>query len=599
MTEKDFKTNTYYTRIRTGEFDIFMFPNTLSCSRFLRTSGSDPQYVSSYGIGEYYGVRFSTPEEIHWLDECIKKDTFVPREIAMASFKSKEINFIPGKWYKSIPEANGRSGEIYYGKFLEDKDNRFVASSSRVCGNISDNKYIFNSGYIWEPVTDLSEIQPFLPPNHPDRIVKTISVSNSPAYVRCYFCDTTDNTFKKGNVYKTYPGVALKDRIYLKRDTDNVILDYPFEGAVWKFEACEGPETSATKLDSPKETAKPVVSQFLKDDYIVTLQDISASFPKNHVFKQRDTTNYLRVYKDIRGEANGNTIVDISKASLWRYATSQEIMEYDIQNKPVDVTKISNDANSFLYDPEFTMRITMNGQSSLMMLSELLAESIPDCQPLMQNTDGLEMIGKPYDVKSLETVSKYEINNGMPKYVRVVSYGNNHFNHVLCTDNPAPSEFNNNWNQILIQCGRLTDGSFVPATREEYEAFIIENERQEAIGNKSYKDKSLREICDLCNQMFPIGSVVDFSNNGSDIYTIKEKLYINSGSYVSYVGLPIVYRLGEDTLRCSLVSKPVKTIEDLPKKAKMSDVSALTKHQEPVIVNRQKTKRSKLITINK
>jgi hypothetical protein len=253
----------------------------------------------------------------------------------------------------------------------------------------------------------------------------------------------------------------------------------------------------------------------------------------------------------------------------------------------------------YVYDDDTTMRITMNGQLSLMMLYELLAESIPDCQPLMQNTDGLEMIGKPYDVKSLETVSKYEINNGMPKYVRVVSYGNNHFNHVLCTDNPAPSEFNNNWNQILIQCGRLTDGSFVPATREEYEAFIIENERQEAIGNKSYKDKSLREICDLCNQMFPIGSVVDFSNNGSDIYTIKEKLYINSGSYVSYVGLPIVYRLGEDTLRCSLVSKPVKTIEDLPKKAKMSDVSALTKHQEPVIVNRQKTKRSKLITINK
>ena len=53
---------------------------------------------------------------------------------------------------------------------------------------------------------------------------------------------------------------------------------------------------------------------------------------------------------------------------------------------------LSNDENSFLYDPLFTMQITINGQLSLMMLYEMLAEEIPDCQPLMQNTDGLEMI---------------------------------------------------------------------------------------------------------------------------------------------------------------------------------------------------------------
>ena len=53
---------------------------------------------------------------------------------------------------------------------------------------------------------------------------------------------------------------------------------------------------------------------------------------------------------------------------------------------------LSNDKNSFLYDPEFTMRITINGQLSLMMLYEMLAEAIPNCVPLMQNTDGLEMM---------------------------------------------------------------------------------------------------------------------------------------------------------------------------------------------------------------
>lgn len=53
---------------------------------------------------------------------------------------------------------------------------------------------------------------------------------------------------------------------------------------------------------------------------------------------------------------------------------------------------LSNDKNSFLYDPEFTMKITMNGQLTLMMLYEMLAEGIPDSIPLMQNTDGLEMM---------------------------------------------------------------------------------------------------------------------------------------------------------------------------------------------------------------
>lgn len=53
---------------------------------------------------------------------------------------------------------------------------------------------------------------------------------------------------------------------------------------------------------------------------------------------------------------------------------------------------LSNDENSFLYDPEFTMRITINGQLSLAMLYEMLSDGIPNSIPLMQNTDGLEMM---------------------------------------------------------------------------------------------------------------------------------------------------------------------------------------------------------------
>lgn len=53
---------------------------------------------------------------------------------------------------------------------------------------------------------------------------------------------------------------------------------------------------------------------------------------------------------------------------------------------------LTGDENSFLYDPKMTMQITVNGQLSLSMLYEELCLAIPEAIPLMQNTDGLEMM---------------------------------------------------------------------------------------------------------------------------------------------------------------------------------------------------------------
>jgi hypothetical protein len=70
---------------------------------------------------------------------------------------------------------------------------------------------------------------------------------------------------------------------------------------------------------------------------------------------------------------------------------------------------LSNDENSFLYDPEFTMRITINGQLSLTMLYEMICEEIPNAIPLMQNTDGLEtLIPREYVDKYMEICARWE-----------------------------------------------------------------------------------------------------------------------------------------------------------------------------------------------
>lgn len=86
---------------------------------------------------------------------------------------------------------------------------------------------------------------------------------------------------------------------------------------------------------------------------------------------------------------------------------------------------LSNDQNSFLYDPEFTMRITINGQLSLALLYEMICEGIPEAVPLMQNTDGLETIipkdkiEKYYEIcKEWETLTKLELEHD--KYQKLV-----------------------------------------------------------------------------------------------------------------------------------------------------------------------------------
>ena len=70
---------------------------------------------------------------------------------------------------------------------------------------------------------------------------------------------------------------------------------------------------------------------------------------------------------------------------------------------------LSNDITSYFYDPELCMRITINGQLTLMMLYERIMEEIPGAISLMQNTDGIEIkIPKQYESKYLEICSDWE-----------------------------------------------------------------------------------------------------------------------------------------------------------------------------------------------
>lgn len=70
---------------------------------------------------------------------------------------------------------------------------------------------------------------------------------------------------------------------------------------------------------------------------------------------------------------------------------------------------LSKSRFSFLYDPQLTFRITINGQLLLSMLYEMVSTRIPGSKPLMQNTDGLEfLIDEKYEEEFNKICKEWE-----------------------------------------------------------------------------------------------------------------------------------------------------------------------------------------------
>ena len=90
---------------------------------------------------------------------------------------------------------------------------------------------------------------------------------------------------------------------------------------------------------------------FKEDDYIVTLNiDHTGGFgtscaKENYCFKQRQAEWYISPEIDLEGSTtNSNGGLNFNsngKLIDWRYATPQEIEEYDRLGKPFDVTTIT------------------------------------------------------------------------------------------------------------------------------------------------------------------------------------------------------------------------------------------------------------------
>lgn len=98
----------------------------------------------------------------------------------------------------------------------------------------------------------------------------------------------------------------------------------------------------------------------------------------------------------------------------------------------------SSDENSFLYDPKFTMQITLNGQLFMSMLIEELGMQIPEIKFILVNTDGFEVIiPKNKEVKYLEICKQWE------EYTRLILEFTEYDKIVLADVNNYSAKYSN------------------------------------------------------------------------------------------------------------------------------------------------------------
>ena len=266
-----------------------------------------------------------------------------------------------GNWISedcmSSSESQFRAGMWYYYEHYNPGDDAYylkAENSERYCEYIHIRSKTHCPQRSLFPISsmhnirkaDLSEIQQYLPDGHVDK-VKVI-----PEYVRCTLPFSKQI---KRNIYKVFPDGYVEDNKGSKSTF------------IWNGDGFE--KSTKEAYDAQFEAMK--TNQFKKGDYIVTLkvQDDSMIFNcarNNYCFKQREDCDYISPVLDLSGDKyNAHGVMSFDKKGYlqnWRYATLEEIAEYNRLGKPYEVTKLNKKEDTLVFDkfPIGTVVVSLN-----------------------------------------------------------------------------------------------------------------------------------------------------------------------------------------------------------------------------------------------
>lgn len=208
---------------------------------------------------------------------------------------------------------------------------------------------------------------------------------------------------------------------------------------------------------------------------------------------------------------------------------------------------LSNDENSFLYDPQFTMSITINGQLLLSRLFEMLAEGIPGATPIMINTDGLEMMiptcfkEKYMEIcKQWEQMTKLELEHSQYKKIILADVNN----YIAVFENPEKKpkckgrfEWEDLDNKKVASLHK--NKSFLVIPKAIYEYFV------NGVTPEDYLEQNQR-IYDYCGgvKVKSNWTLYGITTEGGDL--MEHELQKVNRYYISYGGYKLIKRNKED-----------------------------------------------------
>lgn len=199
------------------------------------------------------------------------------------------------------------------------------------------------------------------------------------------------NTKEFNEVYWNYKDMVL-DIDYLKSGARNASKKY--QQAVWHKNV-----KSVFGLGGAHASIKSGIFKS-DEEYIIKSVDVTSFYPflsivnqfsPEHLPKEKFCELYENLFYERKKHPKGSALNYLFKIIL------------------NSAYGLSMNEHSFLYDPFLTFSITINGQLLLTMLYEELSLSIPNSQPLMQNTDGLEiMIPRSHEKQFNEICKRWE-----------------------------------------------------------------------------------------------------------------------------------------------------------------------------------------------
>lgn len=134
------------------------------------------------------------------------------------------------------------------------------------------------------------------------------------------------------------------------------------------------------------------------DQYLIIDADVASLYPSiavvNNLYPEHLGPEFIKVYADILKQR-----IDAKRAGNMSISDALKLSLNSVYGK-------SNEATSFLYDPMYTLKTTINGQLMLSMLAERLVLNIADMTVLQINTDGITVRINRNDVQKYYDICK-------------------------------------------------------------------------------------------------------------------------------------------------------------------------------------------------